>query len=54
MVCLSGVSCRWADCDKKLGKTVCDGMVHGMGSYKCKCKLHYCYDTILKKCVKST
>lgn len=50
----TGVSCRWADCDKKLGKTVCDGMVHGMGSYKCKCKLHYCYDTTLKKCVKST
>ncbi|CAE7586335.1 unnamed protein product [Symbiodinium natans] len=49
----TGTSCRWSSCDSNLGKVDCDGMTNGMGSYKCKCKKHYCYDSTLKKCVKT-
>jgi len=48
----TGVSCRWSDCDRKMGSTSCDSMMGGKGTYKCLCKKHYCYDSVKKHCIR--
>lgn len=48
----TAVSCRWSDCDRKMGLTMCDSLTAGHGSYKCLCKKHYCWDSLTKHCVR--
>lgn len=48
----TGVSCRWSDCDRKMGSTMCDSLTGGKGTYKCLCKKHYCWDPVKKHCMR--
>lgn len=48
----TGVSCRWSDCDRKMGSTMCDSLTGGKGTYKCLCKKHYCWDSVKKHCMR--
>eukprot|EP00438_Fugacium_kawagutii_P000018 Skav224862 [mRNA] locus=scaffold322:339357:346672:+ [translate_table: standard] len=45
-------TCRMFGCPSTLGKTKCDGLFNGFGTYNCLCEEGYCYDPLKSQCTK--